>query len=470
MPYNGICFVHSALNRFEQECGKLNVSYPGENLRRLLAELGVDLDECAAIHVNDGAPPDGTRKLVLFGEEAMAMWLGESGLDAHRGHVRVLGPMEAVATYAPIDFSDVRDYETDDDDDAADAGGSGKDSSPTMRSNYRFWAHADITKLLTGVRRTTTTDDAYIVPAESMLNVLATLAGPVFFDIETHPPTNTVQCWTVAPLTGPAYTVGVYDWRGNAMGDLAALHAALAKVFARCTIVAHNASFDLPFLAHFHGIPFGRAIEDTMLNHHRCFPEAEKSLAHNISYWINAPYHKDEGGVFTPFNERQFTQLLRYNGKDVLTTRAVWRAQREYILTHQGLCASTSQVSRAIYPNLVKTLTGLKLDTARQRSHITRLEKETDVLRRIICILVGDPAFNPNSPQQVVRYLHDQMHYPVVARTEDKKPSTGGDAMYRLRINHPHNPVISAILKFRDRSKALSMLGFEKYYRPTSRS
>ena len=470
MPYNGICFIHSALNRFEQECGKLNVSYPGENLRRHLAELGFDLDECAAIQVNDGAPPDGTRKLVLFGEEAMAMWLGEHGLDAHRGHVQTRHGMEMVATYAPIDFSDVRDYESDEEDENADAGGSGKDSSPTMRSNYRFWARADIEKLLTGVRRTTPQDDAYIISADSMIRVLAGLTGPVFFDIETHPPTNTVQCWTISGLTGPAYTVGVYDWRGNAMGNLPLLHAALAKTFVRCTVVAHNASFDLPFLAHFHGIPFGRMIEDTMLNHHRCFPEAEKSLAHNISYWTNAPYHKDEGGVFTPFNERQFIQLLRYNGKDVLTTRAVWLAQKSYTNATPALTTSTAQVSRAIYPNLVKTLTGLKLDTARQRAHITRLEIETDVLRRIICILVGDPAFNPNSPQQVVRYLHEQMHYPVVARTDDKKPSTGGDAMYRLRINHPHNPVISAILKFRDRSKALSMLGFEKYYRPTSRA
>jgi len=470
MPYNGICFVHSALNRFEQECGKLNVSYPGENLRRLLAELSVDLDDCAAIHVNDGAPPDGTRKLVLFGEAALAMWLNESGLDAHRGYVRVVGSMEVVATYAPIDFSDVRDYESDDEDENADAGGSGKDSSPTMRSNYRFWARADIIKLLTGARRTTSLDDAYIIPAESMLKVLATMSGHLFFDIETHPPTNTVQCWTVAPLTGPAYTVGIYDWRGNAMGNLPLLHAALAKAFARCTVVAHNASFDLPFLAHFHAIPFGRAIEDTMLNHHRCFPEAEKSLAHNISYWINAPYHKDEGGVFTPFNERQFLQLLRYNGKDVLTTRAVWLAQKTYTDADPALATSITQVSRAIYPNLVKSLTGIKLDTARQRAHITRLEAETDTLRRIICILVGDRDFNPNSPQQVVNYFHTRMHYPVIAKTDEGAPSTGGDVMYRLRIAHPHNPVISAMLKFRDRSKALSMLGFEKYYRPTLRS
>ena len=468
-PYNGVLFIHSALNRYEQENKVLHAGPPGLYLKETLASCSVAYEATAAQTVEVGTLPTGTIRVLLFGEEAHVRYCGTRGLEAHRGYVRKIGNIEFISTFNPVDCVDLKNYETDEAAEEDNAANTGKDTAPTSRGNYGFWFRSDISKLLRAERRTTPVGSTVTTSPADFAHRLPSLGPVLFLDIETHPPSNSVQCLAVAGLSGPVLSLACYDHKGEACGNLARAFAALAVAMRKSTVVVHNALFDLPFLAHYHGVPFGRAIQDTMLTHHRFFPESEKSLAHAISYWINAPYHKDEGGSFTPRSRQQFDQLLAYNAKDVATLRAIWMAQRDALQSaNRGLRDSVDQVSASIYPYALMALTGIKLDTARIAYHKASLSRKVNLLLKIVQVLTG-LELNPGSPVQVSSYFHDKMGYPILEKTDTGAPSTGGDVLYRLKLKYPKNIAIDAILAYRDYAKQLSMLHFERYVRPTSR-
>ncbi len=457
-----IYLILSAIDRYGRENGK-TIAGPSEMFVREVVG-----DEPFTV-TNDLSfwPPPGS-KVVICGAPAMRSWYQtDSDLNTQRGYIRHARACECVATYLPIDCIDIVSHEHEgfgetDDEDEQETGNS-KDSAPTSRQNYRFWFGADVKKLIKDERRTTVDNSSPVRIGDR--NSLMALAGDwLFLDIETHPPTNTLQCFSFCGIEGPVWTVPVYDHRGQARCHLTEVICALVRAFQRLTVVGHNVSFDLGFLAHYHGIPWGRRIEDTMIQHHRTFPESEKSLGHVISYWINAPYHKDSAGSFTPYNEHQYQKLLRYNALDVATTRAVWLAQRAYSDSRCGLRASYSSANRSTEPYLRAGLTGFEFGEVARRKAQSALESQTKQLGRALNILVGHEIL-PTSSQQLGKYLYEEMHYPVKHRTESNAPSTAADALYDLLLLYPKNTALRVILGLRDLNKQLDMLGFKSYYR-----
>ena len=70
----------------------------------------------------------------------------------------------------------------------------------------------------------------------------------------------------------------------------------------------------------------------------------------------------------------------------------------------------------------------------------------------------------PGSNLQCVRYFHEMLGYPVVAKgkeTKDgtKNPSLGKKAMYKLRLKHD-NPVIDICLAYRELQRESGSLNF----------
>ncbi len=72
---------------------------------------------------------------------------------------------------------------------------------------------------------------------------------------------------------------------------------ALAVALRDNTVVIHNALFDLFVLAYRYGIPAPPNVYDTMLAHHRLFPEVEKSLGHCISLYTDPTLSQERGRV-----------------------------------------------------------------------------------------------------------------------------------------------------------------------------
>ena len=408
------------------------------------------------------------RRVIVCGQRAADAWLGDD-LDilAKRGHVTHARMCEVVATLNPVDCVDVMDYEDNTDDDNDVDGGTGKDSAPTMRSNFRFWARSDIRKLINKERRTTY-DSRAVVTYTNYVKALDAITGPLFLDIETHPPSNTIQCFAFSGLDGPVFSVPVYDHTGQLRIPAPQVFAALARAFRRCTVVGHNITFDLTFLAIYHGIAWGASIQDTMIQHHRAFPEAEKSLAHAISYWINAPYHKGDAGTFTPYNKSQYEQLLRYNAADVLATREVWKAQHRYSDTVNGLAASFASGNRSISPYARAGFIGFEFSESVRQRQLNDIRRRSEGLAKVFNLLAGYDVLT-TSPKQLSEYLYDKLKLPARVKTDAGDASTGADAIYGLLLKHPDVATLKVLLAIRDLNKQKDQLNFKPYYQMEKR-
>lgn len=391
-------------------------------------------------------------------------------LEQERGYVtKTDSGLLIQHTYFAQDCMDRKDYESgSDDDDDDDRDGTGKDRAPTSRQNYRFWFRRDLAKLMATTPETWKSGRVEVgegaTPQDMAAWLHAQKGQTLFFDIESHPPSNTMQCFSIAAERGPVMSFTVYNYNGKlAYGALEVL-AELTKAMQRNKMVIHNSLFDLLFMAHYHGIPFGRDNADTMLMHHRLYPEAEKSLAHCISLYINAPYHKDEAGTFTPHNFQQQRKLLRYNAIDVLRLRQIYAAMMAH---NPEALPSIQQVNESIYPYAMASMTGIAINMPALRAARDELNRKAMQLCRIAKHLVGQPI-NLGSGKQVANYLYTGMGYPVIARTDAGEPATSSDALYRLQLK-VNNPMLQLILAHKSIAKEASMLGFMPYIRHRKR-
>lgn len=436
----------------------------------VLNDCGYHVDNCDVRMFASNSPLlEGTKFVILFGEQALTAFTRKHELNNHRGHVTALGNgVLCVATWNPLDCHDTFQVEADEDADEEDDLSSGKDAGPTARANYPFWFKRDVTKLLTGrwtqfpPKQLSVMNMATIRDWEKLSSTSDSL---IYFDIETHPLTNTLQCFSCAIDDGPVVTELVYDHRGHRYTTVNHL-AILAKAFQRNTVVIHNAMFDLPFMCLEHHMPFGRRIHDTMAMHHRAWPEAEKSLHHAISHLTNSPFHKDGASTFNPRNWAQVQSLLLYNAKDVETLRAIYKALVHHATTIPGLQASYDAVNDSLYPYILAGLLGFDVSCARQQAHQRKLLNKVVQYKRILKILVGY-ELNPSSPKQCMNYFHTEQMFAVVKTTKktsptsDSGPSLAGDALYMLKVKHPNCVTIDVILAIRDCEKQIAQLQFK---------
>jgi DNA polymerase I-like protein with 3'-5' exonuclease and polymerase domains len=217
--------------------------------------------------------------------------------------------------------------------------------------------------------------------------------------------------------------------------------------------------FDLLFLAAYHGVPFGRRNWDTMLVHHRLHLETEKSLAHVIRYYINAPYHKGDFSSYTPYNYRQQEELLLYNAKDVQTLREVHKVQLGILNNDVRTRVTIQQANDLVYLYSLMSLQGIGVDMVRVKAIRDHNDEVLVQLRRVLRLLVGHDI-NPSSPDQLVEYFHTRLGYKPVERTAQGAPSLEADCLYKLLIE-TGNPVIKVVLLARKIAKQNGMLKFK---------
>lgn len=430
---------------------------------RVLVEeaLGPDFDVCYAAEF--AARRSGYTHIILTGQESLDAFTHGQLLANARGFVWHLGPTKFVATFWPQDAVDHQNLESADTDEDEAASNNGKDSAKTSRANYRFWFLADCRKLMVGAPAAPDFTYALVPNLVAAAELRAAADQYIYFDIETHPPTNTLTCFSYAIGAGPVRTVLVYDYRNVAAPHVPQLMAALARAMSRNTFVIHNAAFDLLFLAVFHNIPPGPKVEDTMLMQHRFFPEAEKSLAHAISYWINAPFHKDTGGTWNPRNWAQQDRLLRYNATDVNTLRAVHVAMRRHLAEcgDAGIRDSVDQVNSSIPDYLFISYAGLPINVSRLAYRRGILIRQRAQLARLVAIMAGYPL-NPGSPKMLADYFVNRLGYEIVGRTDSGEPSTDETSLRRYLLKY-HNPIIKVIIRYKRAQKVAGELGFQIY-------
>jgi len=473
-----IALVLHGSSRFDKENNGILLGPAGDFVRDIMVRHGVDIDDVSSFYITfaddffrgTNPKPKGITKIIFAGAKALEFLPAakDKSLDAFRGVVYISpNKTQYIVTYWPQDCVDAWGME-----DALEGEGEGDDildkddgksTSPTKRSNYSFWFQQDIKKLLTYDPSKEVQSEFYpihVQRAEDACQVFS-FEGPIFFDIETHPKTNTLTCLAIACGNSPVYSVPVYDHGGN-LNVGVVFFARLIREFKKRRVVIHNALFDLCFLAAFYKIPFGTDIYDTMVAGHRIYPEAEKSLAHQATLFSNRPFHKDEAGNFDPRNRAQFEQLRAYNVKDVIVLREIYYGQIDLIAGDRGLQDSVDQASRSLADYAFMSLHGMHFDPVKRGYIVRRCEERYKQLARVLKILVGF-ELNPGSPDQVVKYLHTQLRYKPEKTTDKGAPSVAGDALYKIKLKHPKNVAIDVIFEMRRMVKLKGMLGFQQW-------
>lgn len=392
------------------------------------------------------------------------------------GYSTIFQSRPAITAFDPQTCNDHRAMsggdDEDDDTDSAESDRDTKERIPTRRRNYRFWTAWHLQKLLH--RPVSPYPKLDYQPYPRLQEVISVLDNTtnedLYLDIETSRLHRCLSCigFSTSSIWPRVYVVPVYLFTGDlGYSDFPLLHRALSLALTRNTVVIHNAAFDLTVL---HGwykflMPslHGGAVYDTMAANHRCFPEAEKSLAHVISQWTWLPYHKDQNTE--ALTREQQNQLWLYNAKDVYALKLIKDAQLFHAAQIPGLLPSINQANASIVPYIVTSLTGLRLDQLALSQRSQTLERHKALYTRMAQILSGRPLFNPGSRDQCASYFHDTLHYDIVSRTPTGRPALGTKQLYQLQLKYP-NPLIPVIIKYRATAKDLSMLESELFTLP----
>jgi hypothetical protein len=407
-------------------------------------------------------------KVVILGQKALSKYCPDYSLDKYRGTLLPFGNTDAVCSFHPQEAYDLTASEEDDE---GDGDSNDKDGATTRPSNYFFWIRADVRKYLR--REFKPRPDFNPVYGPEYCQLIAFLRRyidgkphTIYLDIECPRHNHTLNCLGLAIDDSRIVVIPFYTYanqRYYASQGYGVILGLLSILLSKNRVIIHNSLFDLFLLARYYRMCCGWDIYDTMLAHHRCFPESEKSLGHVISYWTWLPFHKDLS-IENPHTSEQQSQLWRYNALDVYAMREVYKAQLEYLTKYDDIQSSVEQANAECYVYLLSQLQGTPVDEMKLLKLKSYKHRRVLQLSRICRLLSGVKGFNPASPKQCIKYFHDKLFYDVVGRTKTGQPQMNNKCLYKLRLKY-HNPLLDAIIAYRVDAKALSMMNFIGYER-----
>lgn len=314
------------------------------------------------------------------------------------------------------------------------------------------------------------------------------------FDIETN---TGREITSIALADSPEFAIVVpISFRGKRHWSEREEHALRGLVQAvlespRVAKIAQNAQYDMIWLKDRWGIDVRPLVMDTMVAHNLLMPEYEKSLAFQCSIYTDVPYYK---------YERKSTDAdtyFRYNAMDAMATfECAQEIQAQ--LEADGLWEFYQRLPhRLLEPLRELSLRGLRIDLELRKQMIEANRKEREELNAAIRgdasivrfeeeVLRGKvramwtrkweaskilkkrhataeayvgtkelPSFNPDSPEQLKRYLYEFRGFePVYARRADGGRTLTANAAALKRINTKSpEPLLQAFLDFADLAK-----------------
>lgn len=500
--YNGITLVLSNPSRFDIRNENLLTASGEDLVNEFCLQPEFNTFQCD-IRVKECGEPllPNTRVIMTLGESATHLWLPqtrENSIGEVRGSVFISQKtgIPTIPSFFPQDAADPRDLEGEfndlqsDETESQSAETEDNDNpkrrhGKTRRNNFAFWMQQDFKKakwLAKGNPIPKSPDVNYNIYPEitKVIDLLTNSKNKnLFIDIETDAFLN-ITCIGLSFGLPEIYVVPIILWDYTPAYDmllLARLFRALAVSFRDNQTVAHNGSgFDFFVFGYKLSLPVGARLYDTMLAHHRCFPQVEKSLGHCMSMWTWQPFHKDEGS-FGYRNQQQAKQLWQYCGKDIYGLILIFESINAYAARVPGLVNSIQQANDSIRPYLICQLQGIKYDEQLVKEMLVENDRLMMQYLRIIEYLVGKDNLKeirgkgksslPSSNKQCVKYFHDLLGYEVVARgkpdeTGKRNSSLAKGAMFKLRLKY-ENPVIDLILAYRRVQKETSTLKFNPW-------
>lgn len=405
-----------------------------------------------------------TTALLLLGEESLKWAKPGVTLGEQRGSPFMMDSKVCVASYIPQDAFDRRDYfkdeEGDDDEDSAEEDVKSTHGK-TRRKNWKFWLREDVKKAVRLCKNGLVIDEPTIhlwPTADSVVELLGSVRnGTVYFDIETDALLQ-MTCFGFSFNGKDVYVVPMLQTYLNPRQyyyddtDTARILRALCVCLCGNNVVIHNSSFDLFVLIWRYHLPIHARVFDTMLVTSRLYADIEKSLGHCVSLYTDLPYHKNEG-VFEPRTLADTETLYRYNAKDVHAMSLIKRGMEEKAVKLKAV-DSINQVNSMVMPYLVATLQGMAVDWSKLDAMVTANDRKKFQISRMLSILTGKPDFNPNSHQQVGKYLYDEIGF-----ERPKKDPTNEKTLLSLLL-YRDVAVIHCVLEYRGLTKQSGKLKF----------
>lgn len=508
LPYCGLTIVLSNPSRFDNHAKELISGTAGHFFQTKCLGERISRHACdirTSDTIGEGIL-SGTRALLLLGDKAFNEWTNgnyrDYSINEQRGcPLKTNYAISTIASYYPQDAIDIQDYESrlnpqdeggqeddareDEDEDDSEVKRKGR----TRRTNYRFWLERDTKKIISRLSPSlnqsvipSTGFERRIAPAsEEVIAFLRSIKHEdnLYMDIETSVDGGyNLFCIGVSTDTSPVYVFPIFKWDGSLFYSAiacATIFRALAYAMGKACVVTHNGfGFDLLVLAWRYKLPFGHRHYDTMVAHHRVYPEVEKSLGHCLSLWTWEEYHKDEG-CFNPRNMNDLVRLMEYNSKDVHGMRLIKAAIEKHATKIPGLRESIAQGMDTIYPYTLCSLAGINFDDIERQSLLTFNDRKmTQYLRWLELLKPKEykPRILPTSSKSCVLFFHDFLNYDVVGRSRNisKKtgrplntPSLNEKNIYKLKLKYPENIMLDICIAYRRLKKMSGMLGFEPW-------
>ena len=194
--------------------------------------------------------------------------------------------------------------------------------------------------------------------------------------------------------------------------------------------ILQNGSFDITYQGWHYGVKVNNFWWDTMLAGHALFPNLPKGLDTLASIYTDQPHWKTSGKQWKlPYQQVDWDQFFRYNGKDTANLITIQKAQAE-LLEARGTMATLQQEMDLCYPLVAMELEGMKINPAKQ----AELQAEAaEHIRRwdlYLQTLLDDIYCNVASPKQLQQLLYKDLKLPT--RVRGGKVSVDIDALTSL--------------------------------------
>lgn len=200
---------------------------------------------------------------------------------------------------------------------------------------------------------------------------------------------------------------------------------------------------------HWHFVP--RGAQDTMISHHSTFCGLKKSLAFQASmYCDHYVYWKDDGKTWAANMSEE--QLWRYNCIDCVRTRECGEVEARTV-TELGLEPVDAFQQKFFWPVLQCMQRGVRVDQkARARLAVELFDHISD--REDYFRFVLGHALNPASPKQMISLFYEDLKQPIVyskpKKGKPRMPTCGKEALRIIETREPIlRPLIDAIREYR---------------------
>lgn len=199
-------------------------------------------------------------------------------------------------------------------------------------------------------------------------------------------------------------------------------------------VIGQNFNYDNQhFAKHLGYLP--RLVFDTMIAQHVLFPGIPKALDFLSSMYCHwHRYWKDEMNDYSRLPENM-EQYWTYNCKDVCVTYEVAFVLME-LLQHLSRVPQYEFMLQTSRSALRSMLRGMRID-AKTRSEVAgRLMEAITEYEALIQNLCGFPL-NVGSPQQMAKFLYDELKLPTQLDKKTKRPTCNAKALQTLAQKEP---------------------------------